>query len=354
MKSKKNEELNFLYLNNQESENTKKKKATSKEKKQKKNKKKAKEEKIDDTFNFENEIVIGVTKIPKEKEKKSSGNTSKKNSKKPHNKSVNNTKGADKKSAPKNKKKKKETKKKRIIKKILKWTTLSIALLVALVFFMMSPLFNVSEIIVVGNNGVPKETITSLSQIEIGGNIYKISKEIIRKRIKENAYIESVEVKRKLPNKIELIVKERKTSYMLEYGGSFVYINNQGYILEISTQKLDVPIIEGYTTAEDELQAGYRLNREDLTRLEMILKIMESKESNKIVEKINRISIEDKQNYTLKMEEEKKTVYLGNASNLSSRMLYLKAALEDTKGLTGEIFISGDLSKEKAFFRQTQ
>ena len=219
---------------------------------------------------------------------------------------------------------------------------------------MVSPIFNVTEIIVSGNNVISTETITSLSQIEIGANIYKTSKEIIKKRIKENAYIESVEVKRKLPNKIELVVKERNTSYMLEYAGSFIYINNQGYILEVSNEKLDVPIIEGYTTNTEELQVANRLNKEDLTRLEMILKIVEFKESNEILEKINRINIEDKQNYTLKMEEEKKTVYLGNASNLSSRMLYLKAVLEDTKGLTGEIFISGDLVKEKAFFRQAQ
>ncbi len=350
MKSKKNEELNFLYLNNQINENDKKKKATNKNKKTKKSKKKVKEEKTEEQFNFENEIVIGVTKIPKEKEKK---NTSKTN-KKSQNKSVNNKKGADKKSAPKSKKNEKETKKSKTIKKVLKWTSLFVVLLVALIFFMMSPIFNVTEIIVSGNNVISTETITSLSQIEIGANIYKTSKEIIKKRIKENAYIESVEVKRKLPNKIELVVKERNTSYMLEYAGSFIYINNQGYILEVSNEKLDVPIIEGYTTNTEELQVANRLNKEDLTRLEMILKIVEFKESNEILEKINRINIEDKQNYTLKMEEEKKTVYLGNASNLSSRMLYLKAVLEDTKGLTGEIFISGDLVKEKAFFRQAQ
>lgn len=350
MKSKKNEELNFLYLNNQNNEEIKKKKTTSTEKKQRKNKNKKKEEHIDESFNFENEIVIGVTKIPKEKEKKITS----KNNKKSRNKSVDNKKGADKKSAPNNKKNKKETKKKRIIKKILKWTSLVIVLLVALVFFMMSPLFNVTEITVLGNNGVSTETIISLSQIEIGSNIYKASKEIIKKRIKENAYIESIEVKRRLPNKIELEVKERKTSYMLEYAGSFAYINNQGYILEVSNEKLDVPIIEGYTTNVEELQAGKRLNKEDLSRLEMILKITESKESNEVLEKINRINIEDKQNYTLKMEEEKKIVYLGDATKLNSRMVYLKAVLEDTKGLTGEIFISGDLVKEKAFFRQAQ
>ena len=89
---------------------------------------------------------------------------------------------------------------------------------------------------------------------------------------------------------------------MLEYAGSFIYINNQGYILEVSNEKLDVPIIEGYTTNTEELQVANRLNKEDLTRLEMILKIVEFKESNEILEKINRINIEDKQNYTLKME----------------------------------------------------
>jgi hypothetical protein len=35
-------------------------------------------------------------------------------------------------------------------------------------------------------------------------------------------------------------------------------------------------------------------------------------------------------------------------------MLYLKAVIDDTKGLEGEIFINGDLVKEKAYFRQAE
>ena len=141
---------------------------------------------------------------------------------------------------------------------------------------------------------------------------------------------------------------------MLEYANSYIYINNQGYILEKSETPLDVPILEGYQTPQEEMQVGNRLNQEDLVRLETVLKIRDSAKSNSIISKINRVNIEDKQNYILQIEEEKKTVYLGDASNLSTRMLYVKAALQDTKGLQGDIFVNGDLIKERAFFRPTE
>ncbi len=363
MKSKKNEELNFLYLDDKYNNITKKKKTSQAQKTQrnKKTKAKAKKEEKNEVFNFDDEIVIGVTQIPKEPEKKKSAKLKQKSKKQASVKTLKSEKknGAEKKSAPKKiqqqvyKKNIKNTKS-GIVKNIIKWTILLSALVASFIFFMMSPLFNVVEIEVTGNGAISKETIISLSEIRIGDNIYKTSKEKIKQKIKQNAYIESVEVKRNLPNKIDLEVKERNTTYMLEYANSFVYINNQGYILEITSQSLEVPIIMGYTTEQEELQVGNRLNKEDLNRLEMVLKIIESTEANGIVSKIDRINIANKQNYTLHMPEEKKIIYLGNASKLSSRMLYLKAALEDTKGLEGEIFVNGDLVKEKAFFRQKQ
>ena len=77
---------------------------------------------------------------------------------------------------------------------------------------------------------------------------------------------------------------------------------------------------------------------------------MESANSNDIGGLITRINIENKQNYTLNLEEQKKIVYLGDASNISTRMLYLKAIISETKE-EGEIFINGDLNKDNVFFR---
>ena len=63
---------------------------------------------------------------------------------------------------------------------------------------------------------------------------------------------------------------------MLQYGNGYVYIDGQGYILEISDQKIDKPIIKGYSTPEGDLQLGNRLKEEDLQRLDTVIKIADA------------------------------------------------------------------------------
>lgn len=361
MPKPKNTELNFLY----ENEKTKKNKERTK-KKVNKEKRADKKSAQDETFDFDNEIVIGVT-IPKEENKKKHGKAHNKKSK---NKKVSNNQ-KDRIKAENKKTKKKEIKNKEKKAKenleqsekikrpsnfraFVKWIILIIALIIALLFFLMSPLFNLSQIDVVNNQKLSRETIISLSNLEIGQNVFKTMKAKIRKNIKENAYVEEVAIKRKLPNTIEISIKERKASYMIEFANSYAYINNQGYILEVSETKIEVPIIVGYTTKEEDIKPGSRLSENDLERLQMVLKITEIANSNGIGNYITRINIENKQNYTLIMDEKKKTIYLGDATNLSNKMLYLKAILTDEEGVEGEIFLNVDLDKENAFFRKKE
>lgn len=335
----------------------------------KKKKKQQEEPKQDEIFNFDNEIVIGVT-VPKEqiktKNKKTKKQTKKNNKsngaglKSAQNKIVNNKKKNNTneeikvRAVESNIKQSKIKSKKTFVKRFIKWLILLIALIVALLFFLLSPLFNIAQIQVINNEKISNETIISLSKLQIGENIYKKTKSSIKSQIKENAYIEDVTIKRKLPNIIEISVKERNATYMLEYANSYAYINNQGYILEISEEKLEVPIIIGYTTKEEDIKPGLRLCENDLERIQTVLKIMEVANSNGIGKYITKINITDKQNYTLTMEEKKKTAYLGDASNLSNRILYLKAILLDEEGIEGEIFLNMDLNKEKAFFRKKE
>lgn len=354
MGKQKNTELNFLYQDEKNKDKKKRKKQYKGKEKSKQIEKRA--DKIsaqnNEKFNFDNEIVIGVTRIPKENVKQ--------NSKKRKVNDTNSKKIANNQQTNKsNKKKTKKTVKSKnrnaiIVKGIIKWTTLLIALAISIIFFMMSPLFNVAEIEIQGCEKIAEDTIISLSQLKLGENIYQISNKQIKKNIKENSYIQQVDIKRKLPNKIIISIQERKPTYMLEYANSFAYINNQGYILEISQEKLEVPIIIGYETKDEEIKEGNRLCDTDLSRLEMVLKIVESANSNGIGNCITRINIQDKQSYILMLEEEKKIVYLGDASNLSNRMLYLKAILTEEKGAEGEIFVDGDLNKEKAYFRMKE
>lgn len=355
MAKQKNTELNFLYMD----EENKEKKVKNQNKRNRNNSKNRKRKVGADpmsaqnstTFNFDNEIVIGVTKIP-EKNKRNQNNA--KNGKRKV--------GTGHVSAQNSNKKKKieanrvsvsnsNKKRKNIVKGTIKWIFLLSALIASFVFFMMSPLFNLATIQVVNNEKISSDTIVSLSGLKLGENIYKTNRKQIEKNIKQNAYIESVNINRQLPNKILITVKERKATYMLEYANSYAYINNQGYILEISEEKLNVPIIIGYTTNQEEIKIGNRINDEDLEKLATVLKIVESANVNGIGELITKINIQNKQDYALVLEKEKKTVYLGDASDLSNRMLYIKAILEQEKGIEGEIFINKDLNKEDVYFR---
>ena len=250
------------------------------------------------------------------------------------------------------KKRKSGGKKKRVFLAIIKWLIILGMITGLIIFFITSPVFNIEEITVEGNEKISKEEIVYLSEIQIGENIYQYSKTSIKEKIKTNPYIEEVQVYRLLPDKIEIEVKERKASFLLQLEGTYAYINNQGYILEINKENIYLPIITGFSTESENIIEGKQLNEEDLKKLQTVLAIMEAASSNQIAELITKIDIANANDYTLYLETESKTVYLGDASNINTRMLYLKGLLQREKGVAGEVFINGDLNNDRVFFRE--
>ena len=301
-------------------------------------------------FDPDNEIIIGVTKLPDKNNKKIKEEEvkQKKKTKK------NNTKALKKeKNIVKKETQKKKTKKYKNATKIIKWTSLVIIGVATVVFALVSPIFNVSEIKVIGNNSTSTEKIIGLSKINIGENVFKINKKRVEKEIKTNGYIEVVSIHRVLPDKIEIKIQERTPTFIIENGNGYTYINNQGYVLEVSTEKIDLPIIIGITTSTEEMVEASRLCEEDLNKLSTVLKIIDIAEVNNIKSIITTINISDENNYKIYFETEQKTAYLGNCSNLETRMLYLTAILKNETGVAGEIFVDMNLNTDDAFFRES-
>ena len=220
------------------------------------------------------------------------------------------------------------------------------------IFFFTSPIFNIKEIEVKGNQKVNKEEIINLSEIQTEQNIYKYSKQSIKDKIKSNAYIEEVQVYRILPDKIEIEVKERTASFMILLNGKYAYINNQGYILEISKENIYLPIITGYSTQEENIIPGNRLEQDDLKKLETVITIMDSANSNQIAELITGVDISNSKDYILTLNNEAKTVYLGDATDINTRMYYLKGILQKEKGKSGEVFINGNMNTQRVYFSE--
>lgn len=325
-KTKKSNNVDFYYLEKGQAhkENAEKNKIKQREKRIKQNNQK----KDKDVFDEDMETVINMTnknKIKKEIQKQRELD-------------------------------KKEEKRKRRNKKIK--LTLEILLIVAIivggtVFAFTSPIFNIKQILVENQNQVSAETIISLSGLKCNDNIFNFNKSEIIKKIKENAYIEDVKIQRKLPSTIQINVQERQAKYSVEFMGKYAYANTQGYILDISEESKDLIILQGISTPEDQIAPNSRLNHEDLEKLGDVIKILKAAQENNLDSKITKIDISNEKEYIIYIQEEKKTVHLGDNTNLSNKMIHILALIEQEKNIEGDIFVNGDLNnKFRAYFRE--
>lgn len=242
--------------------------------------------------------------------------------------------------------KKTNLKKKKIRVKIIKWTSLILLVIGAILLLLLSDIFNIKEINVINNNRISSEEIIKLSGIQVNDNIFKFLKFKAKDSIKSNPYVENVKIHRKINGTVEIDVEERTPTYMIEKEENYFYINNQGYILEQNSEKLEAPTIEGFVTKE--LIPGNRLEIADLKKLNIVIQIMQAAKSKEIAEKISKINVESDYDYIITMEEEQKTVHFGNGTRINDKITKIIPVLEDNVDVAGEIFVK-DINK--VYFR---
>jgi cell division protein FtsQ len=311
---------------------------------EKTNLKKRKKQEVDnkeETFNFNNEIVIGVNVVEdKEKEKQNKRKNKSKKINKNNSESI------------KEKIKKSKNKKKKSKKKIFVFLS-SIALIgIVVIFALTAPIFNITNIQIEGNEKIEAQAILSLSGLKKGENIFRFNNSVIQ-NIKENSYIESVEVKRKLPGTVLISIKERDIKYQINLINSYTYIDKNGYILENSTIKKEVPVLVGLEIKEDEMLSKERLKTEDLEKLNKTSKIMEAAKAINIENIITEINTENENEYIIYIESKSKKIYIGDTTNLTNKMLYVQRILENEEGKSGSAFVNGDIrSGFKPYFRE--
>jgi len=202
---------------------------------------------------------------------------------------------------------------------------------------MLSSVFNIKEIKVLNNRKISAEEIIVISGIEKGNNMFKTNMWFAGEKIEENPYVESVKITRHLDGTIDIYVTERVSTFMINLLTEYAYINNQGYILEISENMLEVPTITGAKTKE--LKPGERLIREDLEKLDTVIKILDAAHNNNIGNLINEIDITNSREYILILESEGKTVYFGDNSKIQQKILWIVSVIEEERGVPGELFL---------------
>lgn len=334
------------------------------------NSRKKAENKKQDKYIAENEIIIGVTTKSKDTKQEKNKNTNTKSSKaktkrtSTQTKSKNTTKNNVNRSTSSKVKNinNKDLSKEQTIKKLnRKRTIISLIILLliccaGIIYFLTTPMFNITNIEITGNKKNSIETYISLTQIELNTtNIFAVTKSGLTKNIKENPYVESVEVTRKLPNIIQINITEREVAYQAKNSNKNIYIDKQGYILEVSDKRKNTITLVGLSSTKEAFNIGQRLNKEDLIKLDTVLKIVNYFNYNSIESEITSINVSDASNFIINLDKEGKIAYLGNETKLNEKILKLKTILEKEKGNEGEIFIDEEaINRNRIYFKPSE
>ena len=327
-----------------------------------------KKNKKDTKYNADNEIIIGVTTKPKEKvrvNKKKVTRTNVKSSKNTKSTNSNIKKGTSNKNTKTNlnvKINRNDISKEKQIKKLNKKKVIISIIIVffmiicGTIYYLTTPVFNIANIKVYGSNINSIDTYISLSGININQtNIFAVTNGSIVNRIKQNPYVENVSIEKKLPNIVELHITERSVDYQINYLNSYIYLNNQGYILEINEEKNDVLFIEGLSSTNGSLKIGQRLINKDLIKLDTILRVTNYLKYNNVESKLTKVNVTDEENYILEFAEEGKIAYIGDASSITEKMTAVSKILEVEKSNKGKIYANEELlKKNRVYFSENE
>jgi len=204
---------------------------------------------------------------------------------------------------------------------------------VGLYFFIHSPFFTIKNINVTGNELLDTEKIISLSQVNIGQNLFKIEKEEIIDRISVHPFIKEIEVKRGLPYTLKIHVIERKPVGLLVCPDGFIQVSEEGVFLALihDIGEYSLPVISGVNL--DQLPGPGQVIKNN--ELSLAIGIIGAS-SQELLNNIAEINIKNKGHilaYTLNGIE----IRLGSFQNISEKLDDLNQILEDfnKKGLNG-------------------
>lgn len=226
----------------------------------------------------------------------------------------------------KTKKTKKRKRKKGIILKII----LFVLMLALLYFFIFeTDFFNIKNIKVVGIKEMSYEEIVKASPCLKGENIFTINSDLCEKALDDLPYIKSSKIKRSFPDIITIEIQERKKKAIIYHMDSFIYIDDEGYILSIEEkeedeEKIELPRIVGLELTD--VEAGN--NVFEILDMRKMIEFISVGEQSNLFSSMKYIDFKNKNNLIIELKNGIKVAF-GSLYNVKYKYSFLDHILED-------------------------
>ncbi len=217
---------------------------------------------------------------------------------------------------------------------------------VVVVSIALSPIFTVSTVEVFGNKAFTKEQVLTLSEMKDNANIFALSKGALSKNILSNNYIDDVEISKDyFQKKVTINIKERMLSgYIKHDSGSYIYIDDNGRVLEIKqffTEKL--PIIVGLKISE--ATYGQHLKLENNVSFDSLVALVQLFKKYEINQDILNVDLGDEADIHIYINDI--DVLMGDMQDADEKIRTIKVIVEklQEEGINGGFLDIRDIDK---------
>lgn len=197
--------------------------------------------------------------------------------------------------------------------------------IVGIYLLLHSQLFSVKTIDVNGNSIVPDEKIVELSEIVAGERLYAVNIKDSAKKIGYYPYVESVTVKRRLPNRIVIDIVERKPVGAVVTTNGYIQVSADGRLLSIAPTigKYNLPVISGVQLSEIP-SPGNIIQNDNLTKALQII----SESDQELLNNLAELNV-GQADQVMACTNEGIEIRLGDVDDIEIRLLDLNDILKD-------------------------
>lgn len=199
---------------------------------------------------------------------------------------------------------------------------------IAILVMLLTPLFDIDTIEVVGNERISSEVILSAVNFSEGDNLFMANTSKAEKAISAMQFVEDVKVRRVLPGKIKIVVTEGTVAAYINHGENFVGINLSGKTLcFIDKASAEGNITAVYGLSVEECSVGQAVVVTEKRNFATCLEILTAFEKEGLLGDITHLDVKDNSKVAFRYRNELK-IEFGPMEHVEYKFAYLVGILD--------------------------